>query len=333
MSNEFLTQDEVDALLTGVDGAEAPAAGPEPAGAVRPFDLLTQERIVRGRMPAIEAANERFCRLLRIGLFNFMGRVPEIAAGPLRALKYAEFTAALALPASINVVQVKPLRGNALFVVEPALVYLVVDNLFGGDGRFQGRAEGRECTPTEQRIIQRMLSVIFDEYEKSWKDLYPLSFELLRSESNLQFANVATPTDIVIAMTFTIESGGGSGAFHICIPYPSLEPIRDLIHGSGEKNERPEPDRRWLRTLSRQVQAAEVELVADLVTLPVTVKQLLSMTVGDILSVEIPEIVTAQVDGVPIFDCRFGTLNGQYALRIASVLTPEHEPVAGEQHA
>ena len=333
MSDEFLTQDEVDALLTGVDGADEAVAAPVPEGAVRPFDLLTQERHVRGRMPAIEMVNERFCRLLRIGLFNFMGRVPEIVAGPVRAIKYADFTATLLLPANLNVVQLKPLRGNALFVFDPALVYLVVDNLFGGDGRFRPPTEGRECTPTEQRIIQRMLGVIFDEYEKAWKDLHPLSFELLRSESSLQFANIASPTDIVIAMTFTIESGTGSGAFHICIPYTTLEPIRDLIHGSGDKNERPEPDLRWLRTLSKQVQAAEVELVADLVSLPVTVKQLLSMTVGDILSVDIPEIVTAQVDGVPIFDCTFGTLNGQYALRIATVLTPEREPVAGAQYA
>jgi len=332
MSNEFLTQDEVDALLTGVDGAVEPARPTEPA-AGRPFDLLTQGRIVRGRMPAIEAVNERFCRLLRIGMFNFMGRVPEIVAGPPRAIKYADFTAALLLPAQLNVVRVTPLHGSALFVFEPALVYLVVDNLFGGDGRFEPRTEGRDCTPTEQRIVQRMLSVILDEYEKSWKNLYPLSFELLRTESSLQFANVAIPTDTVIAMTFTVESGAGSGAFHICIPYTVLEPIRDLIHGDGETNDKSAPDRRWLRTLSRQVQAAEVELVADLVTVPVTVKELLSMAVGDILSVEIPETVTAQVDGVPIFDCRFGTLNGQYALRIASVLTPEREPTAGEQHA
>jgi flagellar motor switch protein FliM len=333
MTSEVLTQDEVDALLTGVGGAGDVVALSKPAGAVQPFDLLTQKRIVRGRMPAIEAVNERFCRRLRIGLFNFMGRVPEIVAGTVRAIKYADFIAAVSLPANVNVVQVKPLRGNALFVFEPALVYLVVDHLFGGDGRFQPRAEGRECTATEQRIIQRMLDVILDEYEKSWKELSPLSFELLRSESDLQFATVASPNDTVIAMTFTIESGTGSGVFHICIPYATLEPIRELIHGNGATSERPDPDRRWLRTLSKQVQAAEVELVADLITVPVTVKQLLSMTVGDILSVEISETVTARVDGIPIFDCRFGILNGQYALRIASVLTPEKDPVGGEQYA
>src|SRR5450432_2037503 len=333
MSNEVLTQDEVDALLTGVDGTVEVAAAPVPAGAVRPFDPLMHMRSGRGRMPAIATVNERFCRLLRVGLFNFLGRVPEIVAGPVRTIKYQEFTSALPVPASLNVVQLKPLRGNALFVFEPALVYLVVDNLFGGDGRFQPKGEGRESTPTEQRIIQRMLGIILDEYEKAWKELYPLSFAILRSESNLQLAHVASPDDDAVAMTFTVGSGAGTGAFHVCIPYTTLEPIRDLIHGDGETDEPLEPDRRWLRTLSKQVQAAEVELVADLVTLPVTVKQLLSMTVGDILSVEMPEIVTAQVDGVPIFDCRFGTINGQYALRIASVLTPEREPVTGEQYA
>jgi flagellar motor switch protein FliM len=332
-SSEFLTQDEVDALLTGVDGVDGAAAPAEPAEDVRPFDPVAQDPALRGRMTAIEVINERFRCLLRASLFNFMGRVPEVVARPVRAIKYSDFTAALLLPANLNVVRVKPLPGNALVVFEPALVYLVVDTLFGGDGRFQPRTTGRECTPTDHGIIQRMLGVIFSDYEKSWQSLYPLKFESVRSEWSLQLANVADPADMVITMTFTIESGSASGAFHICIPYTTLEPIRDLLHGNGERKEAPSPDEHWMRTLGKQVQATEVELVAELVKAPVTVAQVLSMAVGDILSVEIPETVQAEVDGVPIFNCRYGTLNGQYALRIASTITHDRDSAAGEHHA
>src|SRR5437016_4587331 len=198
MSNEFLTQDEVDALLKGVGGEKDEPQITEETGGVRPYNLATQERIVRGRMPTLESINDRFARLLRIGLFNFMRRSPEVSVGPVRVIKYSEFIRNLVVPTNLNVVQMKPLRGNALFVFEPTLVFLVVDNLFGGDGRFHSRVEGRDFTPTEQRIIQRMLQVVFDDYQKSWKGIYPLTFEYVRSEMHTQFANIATPTEIVV---------------------------------------------------------------------------------------------------------------------------------------
>ena len=331
MCNEFLSQDEVDALLKGVS-SEADEVVQEDTGGVRSYDLATQERIVRGRMPTLEVINERFARLLRIGLFNFMRRSPEISVGPVRVIKYSEFIRNLVVPTNLNVVQVKPLRGNALFVFEPTLVFLVVDNLFGGDGRFHSRVEGRDFTPTEQRIIQRMLQVVFDDYQKSWKGIYPLTFEYVRSEMRTQFANIATPTEIVVVTTFNIELGAGGGAFHICVPYATLEPIRDLIYSSMQGNHM-EPDRRWVRMLSKQVQSAEVDLTANLVSLTLTVDQLLKVKVGDVLSADIPKTVTAQVDGVPIFEARYGALNGQYAIMIERVLTPQDENSAGEHHA
>jgi flagellar motor switch protein FliM len=332
MSTDILSQDEVDALLKGVSGDTEAAAAPQDAGGVRPYNLATQERIVRGRMPTLEIINERFARLLRIGLFNFMRRSPEISVGPVRVIKYSEFVRNLVVPTNLNIVQVKPLRGNALFVLEPSLVFLVVDNLFGGDGRFHTRVEGRDFTQTEQRIIRRMLQVIFDDYEKSWAAVYPLTFEFVRSEMHTQFANIATPTEVVVVTSFNIDFGGTNGTFHVCIPYATLEPIRDLVYSSMQ-GDRMEPDRRWLRLLSQQVQDAEVELVADLAATTVTVEQLLQMKVGDVVSLDIPATVTAQVDAVPVFECRYGTLNGQYAIRVERVLHPQDPNAAGELHA
>src|SRR5437667_2570878 len=331
MSNEFLTQDEVDALLNGVSGEEDEVVQ-EDIGGVRSYNLATQERIVRGRMPTLEVINERFARLLRIGLFNFMRRSPEISVGPVRVIKYSEFIRNLDVPTNLNGVQVKPLGGHAWFVFQPTLLFLMVGNLFGGDGRFHSRVEGRDFTPTEQRIIQRMLQVVFDDYQKSWKGIYPLTFEYVRSEMHTQFANIATPTEIVVVTTFNIELGAGGGAFHICVPYATLEPIRDLIYSSMQ-GDHMEPDRRWVRMLSKQVQSAEVDLTANLVSLTLTVDQLLKVKVGDVLSADIPKTVTAQVDGVPIFEARYGATNGQYAIMIERVLTPQDENSAGEHHA
>lgn len=320
MSKDFLSQDEVDALLKGVTGEPDEAKAEESPGGVRPYNLATQERIVRGRMPTFEIINERFARLLRIGLFNFMRRTAEISVGPIKVVKYSEFVRNLAVPTNLNMVQIKPLRGTALFVIDPNLVFLVVDNLFGGDGRFHTRVEGRDFTQTEQRIIQRLLDVVFEEYEKSWKPVYPVKFEYVRSEMNTQFANIATPNEVVVTTTFNIELGTIGGEFHVCIPYSMIEPIRDILNSSLQ-GDHMEVDKRWVRLLSKQVQIAEVELVANLGHAPVTLNQILNMQEGDVISLEIPDAIVAQVDGVPVMECRYGVLNGQYALRVDTMLS------------
>ena len=316
MSQDFLSQEEVDALLKGVTGETDEAASEEQtAGGVRPYDLGRQERIVRGRMPTLELINERFARYLRIGLFNYMQRNTEISLGPVRVQKYSDFIRNLVVPTNLNLVQVKPLRGTGLVVLDPNLVFLVVDNMFGSDGRFHSRVEGRDFTPTEQRIIQGLLRVIFSEYEKSWKPVYPLSFEYIRSEMNTQFANIATPSEIVLAVTFTIELSGASAEMHICLPYSMMEPIRDML-SSSMHSEQLSSDKHWTTTLTRQLQGAEVELVAPLCNARVTLGDIMKMKVGDVVQVNIPETVSVAVDGIPVMECRYGLRNGQYALKL-----------------
>lgn len=320
MSQDFLSQDEVDALLKGVSGETEETKETVDPKAVRAYNMATQERIVRGRMPTLEVINERFARQLRIGLFNFMRRTADISVGPIRIIKYNEFIRNLVVPTNLNLVQAKPLRGTALFIFDPNLVFLVVDNLFGGDGRFHTRVEGRDFTQTEQRIIQRLLGVVFEEYEKSWKPVYELKFEYLRAEMNTQFANIATPNEVVVVTTFNIEFGSTAGEFHICLPYAMIEPVRDLLYSSMQ-GDHLEVDKRWLRLLAQQVQAAEVELVATLGQAEVTFNQILKMKSGDIIPLGIPEATIACVDGVPVMECRYGLFNGQYALKVEKMLT------------
>jgi len=319
MSQDFLSQDEVDALLKGVTGEADEVKATTDTKGVRPYNLATQERIVRGRMPTLEIINERFARQLRLGLFNFMRRTAEISVGPIRIIKYNEFIRNLVVPTNLNMVQAKPLRGTALFIFDPNLVFLVVDNLFGGDGRFHTRVEGRDFTQTEQRIIQRLLGVVFEEYEKSWKPVYELKFEYLRAEMNTQFANIATPNEVVVVTTFNIEFGPTAGEFHICMPYAMIEPVRDLLYSSVQ-GDHLEVDKRWLRLLAQQVQTAEVELIATLGHTAVTFNQILKMKAGDVIALDIPEAITAAVDGVPVMECRYGLFNGQYALKVEKML-------------
>jgi flagellar motor switch protein FliM len=320
MSKDFLSQDEVDSLLRGVTGeAEENEKSDEEEGGVRNYNLATQERIVRGRMPTMEIINERFARQFRISLFNLMRRTADVSIGQLRVSKFSEFIRNLPVPANINIVQAKPLRGNALFIFDPNLIFLVVDNLFGGDGRFHTRVEGREFTQTEQRIIQKIIAAAFEAMNKAWETVHKVNFEFVRSEMNPQFANIATPNEVVVVTTFEVEFGGAGGSFHVCLPYSMIEPIRELLY-STMQGDHLAVDKRWLQMLSRQVQSAEVELVAILGSAHATVDNVLKMQVGDVIPLEVDDNITAMVDNVPVMECKYGVFNSQYALKVEKLL-------------
>lgn len=323
MSQDFLSQEEVDALLKGVTGETDDAAETnEDSSGVKAYDLGRQERIVRGRMPTLELINERFARLLRVGLFNYMHKSTEISVGPIKVQKYSEFIRNLVVPTNLNLVTAKPLRGTALVVFDPNLVFLVVDNMFGGDGRFHTRVEGRDFTLTEQRIIRGLLNVFFNEYEKAWKPVFEIKFDYVRSEMNTQFANIATPSEIVVSNTFTVELGGNSAEMHLCLPYAMVEPIRDVLY-STMHSEQAGSDRRWSSLLTRQMQLAEVELVVPMGGATLTFAEILNLKVGDVIPIQVDEQTQATVDGVPVLECHYGVRNGQYAVKVERFLAQE----------
>lgn len=204
--------------------------------------------------------------------------------------------------------------------------------MFGGDGRFHTRVEGRDFTQTEQRIIHRILNIVFETYGKSWEPVYPLTFEYIRSEMNTQFANIATPNEVVVAITFNIELGPASGEMHFCVPYSMVEPIKDLLTSSLQ-GEVLGVDKRWVKLMTQQVQAAEVEIVADLAKTKVHLGEILNLKAGDVIPISIDDSIEAQIDGIPVMECKYGVFNGQYALRVEKLLRANStEYVKGESN-
>ncbi|HYP83208.1 flagellar motor switch protein FliM [Variovorax sp.] len=322
---QVLSQDEVDALLQGVTGGGADQARTPamPADGLPAYDLGAPDRVVRNRMHTLEVINDRFARALRGALLNFMRRSPDITVGPMQIQKYSEFVRHLPVPANINMLHMKPLRGTAIFVFDPKLVFLVVDNLFGSDGRYHVRVEGRDFTRTEQRIIRRLLDLSLQCYGDAWKPVYPLEFDYVRAEMHGKLANIVAPNEVVINTTLQIEFGPIGGFLHVCLPYSMIEPIRDLL--SNPIQDEIEVDKRWVRQMSHQMQAADVELTADFVTIPSTIGQVLQLKVGDVLPIELPQQALAKVDGVPVMECGYGTSNGRYALRVNKMINHDSD--------
>ena len=332
MNQQILSQDEVDALLQGITG-ESQKLEPEEqqSGGIRNYDLASQERIVRGRMPTMEIINERFARNIRVGLFNFIRKSPEVAIGGIKVQKFSAFLREIVVPTNFNIVSVKPLRGNGLIVCDPSVVFAAIDALFGGAGKFHTRIEGRDFSPTELRVITRLVEVITTEYKKAWHGIYPLELEYQRSEMQPQFANIATPSEIVVSTSFTLEIGDVTGSVYICIPYSTLEPIRDTLY-SAMVGDSAEPDRRWVNLMKNQIQSAEVELVAEMAHAPATVEQLLAFKPGDFIELDLEPVIEAKVDGVPVFACHYGTSNGKYSIKIDRLLTGSDVGWLGEKH-
>ena len=318
---QVLSQDEVDALLRGVTGGAVDQSSlpTTPQDGLPAYDLGAPDRVVRSRMHTLEVINERFARHLRGGLLNFMRRSPDISVGPVQIQQFGEFVRHLPVPANINMLHFKPLRGTALFVFDPKLVFLVVDNLFGSDGRYHVRVEGRDFTRTEQRIIRRLLDLALGCYGEAWEPVYPLEFDYVRAEMHGKLANIVAPNEVVVNTTLQIEFGPVGGFLHVCIPYSMIEPIRDLL--SNPMQGQVEVDKRWIKTMSQQMQSADVELVADFLTLPSTVGEVLRLQVGDVLPIELPATVLAKVDGIPVMECGYGVSNEHYALRVEQMIS------------
>ncbi|GHE21068.1 flagellar motor switch protein FliM [Halomonas urumqiensis] len=319
--DDLLSQEEIDALLKGVSGEEetsASASGED--SRIRPYDPATQHRIIRERLHALDIINERFARHFRMGMFNLLRRSADITVESVRYQSYSDFSRNVPVPTNINIIAMKPLRGSALIVFPPSLVFMVVDNLFGGDGRFLTRSEGREFTNTEQRIIMRLLNLAIDAYSESWKSVYPLEISFVRSEMQSKFANITnSPNEIVVNTSFNIEVGNLSSSFQICMPFSMIEPLRDLLSNplnDGHQNQ----DGSWSRRMAGEIRRSEVELVADFASISSRIAHVMALKVGDILPLELPESVTAKVDGVPVMECEYGSQHQQRALRVIRMI-------------
>ena len=192
---DILSQDEIDALLSGMDGGEVATepAGEQSTAGVMGYDFQSQDRIIRGQLPTLEMINERFARNMRTSLFNLLRRSPELSAGSIQMLKFSEYVHSLFMPASMNLVKVKPLRGTALITFDPKLVFALVDNFFGGSGQFNTKIEGRDFTATEQRVVQMVLDLVFADLKKAWETVMPVTFEHVGTEVNRSSPILSVP--------------------------------------------------------------------------------------------------------------------------------------------
>ena len=311
---DLLSQDEIDALLHGVDDGLVQTEMAAEPGSVKSYDLTSQDRIVRGRMPTLEMINERFARYPRISMFNMLRRSADVAVGGVQVMKFGEYVHSLYVPTSLNLVKIKPLRGTALFILDAKLVFKLVDNFFGGDGR-HAKIEGREFTPTELRVVRMVLEQAFIDLKEAWQAIMEVNFEYINSEVNPAMANIVGPSEAIVVSTFHIELDGGGGDLHVTMPYSMIEPVREMLD-AGFQSDLDDQDERWVKALREDLLDVDVPLSATVARRQLRLRDILHMQPGDIIPVELPEEMIMRANGVPSFKVKLGSHKGNLALQV-----------------
>ncbi|MEJ5226364.1 flagellar motor switch protein FliM [Thermodesulfovibrio sp.] len=317
MADEILSQDEIDALLKGIAGGEVETETAEAPSGIRTYDFTSQEKIVRGKMPSLDIINERLARSFRISLASDIRKIVDVVNVNVNITKFYDFLRSVPFPSSLNIIKLEPLRGFSLVAFDAPMIFTLIEFYFGGSGKGYYKPEGREFTPIEQRIIHKVVLMFLDSMEDAWKPVFPVKPHYIRSEMNPQFVTIVTPVDVVIETEFTLEIETRECKVMVCIPYSSVEPIKEKLY-SAFMADRDEMDMKWIGRLKAQIKNAPVTVEAVLGKTTIDFKTLIDLKRGDILTLtrRIDEDVELLVEGVPKFKGKFGTFKGNYALKI-----------------
>ncbi len=323
---DLLSQDEIDALLHGVDDGDIETESGLDSAGVYSYDLTSQDRIVRGRMPTLEMINERFARYTRISMFNLLRRTADVSVGGIQIQKFGEYVHTLYVPTSLNMIKFRPLRGTALVILDAKLVFKLVDNFFGGDGR-HAKIEGREFTPTELRVVQMVLEQAFVDLREAWRAVKPIDFEFINSEVNPAMANIVSPSEVVVVSTFHVELDGGGGEFHITMPYSMIEPIREILD-AGFQSDSDERDDRWVNSLREDIMGAEVDLECEVVKRQILLRDIVDLRDGDVIPINFPATSMVTANGIPMFRVALGRVKENMALKVVDIIDRKQAKVS-----
>jgi flagellar motor switch protein FliM len=322
----LLSQEEVDALLQGINEGDIPTetAKEESISGIEDYDFTSQNRIIRGRLPTLEVIHHRFCYTYRTTLSTILRRIVDVSAASIEMIKFGDFLKAVPVPASFHIFRLKPLRGMAVMVFESKIIFSLIDCYFGGEGRFKTKVEGRDFTEIEQKIIEKVTKEALKDLEVAWKPIYPLTIQWERSEINPQFISIVPPNEAVIVASFEIEIDEHRGLMTLCVPYSTIEPIRRELQ-TGFQTDGLEVDQVWVDRIKGVLKEVDINVSVDLGQLQLCLRDLVNLRPGDILQLDkdADEELIVKIDGVPKFRGCPGILKGNKAIQISSVIYKE----------
>lgn len=325
----LLSPDELAALSASIqDGSLEVDTGYNQDAQVRKHDLAAEDSSLGVNVSSLDMINERFIRMFRLGMLEVLRTSPRINPSRAQIVRFSDYIKDLKAPLSVNIIRMTPLRGYAMVVIEPTVVFSSLDSFFGGFGRGVGQLpSGRLFTPTETRIIKIILDVFFRSLTEAWAPLMPLECEHISSEINPQFAQIADENDLVVLSRFESDAtaSGGKGFIDLVYPYATLKPIRELLSSrvqSGDGNE--ESDKKWRDDLAAAVGDTRLEMQVTMGEIKTTLHHLNNLREGELLFFKKDDTALMTANGVPAFHVNVGTRGSQVAVQI------DHEHVHGK---
>ncbi len=285
---QILSQDEVDALLKGISGGDIEEPEDEFVAdslALSSYDFTRQQSISQLKMPAMDVINDSFLRMMRTSLANSLRRVIDITAVPMEMERFGAFVRTLPVPSSLQIFKMDPVRGNALFVLEPKLVFALVETFLGGTGARNVRIEGRDFTSIEQRLIQRVINLLLSDMEKAWYFLHPVQVQFIRSEINPQFAKICEPDDVVLINRYEVDMDRAVGSITCCIPLSNLESVKGKLITAFQR-EQSEEDLQLSHILQESVKNIPIDLNIELGKAMIPAGDIIELQVGDIIQLD-----------------------------------------------
>ena len=323
--SQLLSQEEVDALLNGLDSGEIETeqASEEPQGELELFDWTTQERDIKGSMPLLGVINNRFSQKMKGALSTSIRKMVEVSSEPPEMIKFKHFKQSLPIPTSLHLFKMEPLRGTGLLVVESHLVFNLVEAFFGGRGTGSTKVEGRDFTPIESKIIEKVVHIALTNLMDAWEDIHPVKTEFIRSESNPMVVNVERPDEYLVSVKFDVELIKPLGSITLCIPYSSFQPIRHKLAGGYQKEDEGHDDPFWVNSLRERLKETVVEMKVDLGRTHLSIRDLLNLKEGDILILDntYRTPLTALVEEIPKFHGYAGQSNNRKVYKIEEALS------------
>ena len=329
MATSLLTPDELSSLAEGVkDGSIPVDTGFNTKARIKKYDLASEDSSLGVNVSSLDMINERFIRVFRLGLLEMLRTSPKVNGTQVQIVRFGDYLKGLKAPMSVNMIRMNPLRGYSIVVIDPTVVFSSLDTFFGGCGRGVGELPpSRMFTPTESRIINMILEVFFKSLKEAWSPILPLEFELVSSEINPQFAQIADENDLVILTRFEAEGQLNSQGFiDLVYPYASLKPIRELLRSrvqSGDGNE--ESDKQWHDELEDAVESSSLETRILLGNIETSYGEIEAMREGDVLFFKKPDLARMLVNGLPAFDVQVGILGAQVAVQIERAYNPSSQ--------
>lgn len=324
--SEVLSQNEIDDLLKALSSGELDVeaySSPKEAQ-VKDYDFTRPAKFSKEHLRTLEIIFENYGRLLYTNLPAYLRKNVQVEVVNSEAVAYSEFANALSNPVLLCMVDFEPLQGKILMELAPTLGYAIIDRLLGGAG--ETLEKKRDFSEIEISIIERIISICIDLLREPWANVVELNPRLEKIETNSQFAQIVSPTEMIAIVTLSLKIGEIEGLMNVCLPFLTLEPVMDKLNTKyWYSTMKAKEEAIYEETIEMLISKAKIPIKAVLGNSSISVADFANLQKGDIIKLNsgIEDELTVYVGNISKFKALPGSADDNYAVRVTSIIREE----------